>query len=209
MTDVAGDLRSEPIEERVFSGGDVPIAADVSGPADGPPVLLLHGGGQTRNAWSRALVAGSRRGYRMVSADLRGHGDSGWSPSADYDLAAHAADIGAIAAELSSPPFLVGASLGGMASLTYSATGAPIAGLVLVDIAPSLNPAGAERILAFMPQMPWRPIFPTARGLATLPDCCVISGSGTVDTTGTGTPGCSSGARSRALKRDCVRRRAP
>ena len=154
MTDLAGGSLAEPIEERIFSGGDVPIAADVSGPADGPPVLLLHGGGQTRNAWGRALVAGSRRGYRMVSADLRGHGDSGWSPSADYDLAAHAADIGAIAAELSSPPFLVGASLGGLASLTYAASGAPIAGLVLVDIAPSLNPAGTERILAFMHSAP-------------------------------------------------------
>ena len=150
----AGDPHAERIEERVFSGGEVPIAADLCGPADGPPVLLLHGGGQTRNAWGQALVTGARRGFRMVSADLRGHGDSGWSQSAEYDLTAHAADLGAVAAELASPPFLVGASLGGLASLAYAATGAPIAGLVLVDIAPTLNPAGAERILAFMHSAP-------------------------------------------------------
>ena len=134
--------------------GDVQIAADAAGPADAAPVILLHGGGQTRGAWGGALAEGARRGFHMISADLRGHGDSGWSPDADYGMAAHAADIAAIAATLPAAPFLVGASLGGMASLSYAARGHALAGLVLVDIAPTVNRAGTDKILAFMHSAP-------------------------------------------------------
>ncbi|HEY2750978.1 alpha/beta hydrolase [Phenylobacterium sp.] len=135
---------------RRFQSGDVQITADVAGPPDGAPVILLHGGGQTRGAWGRALAEGAQRGFRMISADLRGHGESGWSPAIDYSMAAHAADIRAVAGALSAPPFLVGASLGGMASLSYAAMGHPLAGLVMVDIAPTVNRVGTEKILAFM-----------------------------------------------------------
>ena len=145
---------SRSVEVRRFRSGDVEITADVAGPPDGAPVILLHGGGQTRGAWGAALGEGARRGFRMISADLRGHGESGWSPDADYRLSAHAGDIAAIAAACPAPPFLVGASLGGMASLSYAALGLPLAGLVLVDIAPSVNTAGTDKILAFMHSAP-------------------------------------------------------
>jgi pimeloyl-ACP methyl ester carboxylesterase len=137
-----------------FASGDVEITADVAGPSDGAPVILLHGGGQTRGAWGGALAEGARRGFRMISADLRGHGESAWSPGGDYSMAAHAADIAAIAAALPAPPFLVGASLGGMASLCYAAMDRPLAGLVMVDIAPTVNTAGTDKILAFMHSAP-------------------------------------------------------
>ena len=137
-----------------YQSGDVQITADLAGPPDGAPVILLHGGGQTRGAWGGALAEGARRGFRMISADLRGHGESGWSPTADYSMVAHAADISAIAATLPAPPFLVGASLGGMASLSYAAMGRRLAGLVMVDIAPTVNTAGTDRILAFMHSAP-------------------------------------------------------
>jgi pimeloyl-ACP methyl ester carboxylesterase len=143
-----------PVEVRRFQSGDVEIIADVAGPEDGAPVIMLHGGGQTRGAWGGALAEGGRRGFRMISADLRGHGESGWSPDADYGMAAHAADIGAIAGALSAPPFLVGASLGGMASLSYATMQRPLAGLVMVDIAPTVNTAGTDRIMAFMHSAP-------------------------------------------------------
>jgi len=137
-----------------YQSGDVQITADAAGPPDGAPVILLHGGGQTRGAWGMALAEGARRGFRMISADLRGHGESDWSPAADYSMAAHAADISAIADALPAPPFLVGASLGGMASLSYAATGRRLAGLVMVDIAPTVNTAGTDKILAFMHSAP-------------------------------------------------------
>lgn len=142
------------IEVRRFRNGDVEIAADLAGPLDGAPVVLLHGGGQTRNAWGGALREGARRGFRMFSADLRGHGDSSWSPGADYGMPDHAGDLAAIAGTLDRPPFLVGASMGGMVSLAYAAEGRPLAGLVMVDIAPTVNPAGTGRILDFMHSAP-------------------------------------------------------
>jgi pimeloyl-ACP methyl ester carboxylesterase len=145
---------SRSAEVRRFTNGDVEIIADVAGPADGAPVILLHGGGQTRGAWGGALAEGARRGFRMISADLRGHGESGWSPGADYGMAAHAGDIAAIAGAFEAPPFLVGASLGGMASLSYAAMGGRLAGLVMVDIAPTVNAAGTDKILAFMHSAP-------------------------------------------------------
>lgn len=137
-----------------FQSGDVEIVADVAGPPDGKPVILLHGGGQTRGAWGGALAEGARRGFYMISADLRGHGESGWSPTAEYGMDAHARDIRAIAGELLHAPFLVGASLGGMASLSYAALGHPLSGLVMVDIAPTVNTAGTSKILAFMHSAP-------------------------------------------------------
>ena len=145
---------SQSVQVGRFQSGDVQITADLAGPPDGAPVILLHGGGQTRGAWGGALAEGARRGFRVISADLRGHGESGWAPAADYSMAAHAADISAIASALPAPPFLVGASLGGMASLSYAAMGRPLAGLVMVDIAPTVNTAGTDKILVFMHSAP-------------------------------------------------------
>lgn len=144
----------EPVEVCRFQSGDVQIVADVAGPPDGSPVLLLHGGGQTRGAWRGALAEGARRGFRMISADLRGHGESGWSPAADYSLGAYVSDIRAIVSALPTPPFLVGASLGGSAGLSYAGEGHALAGLVMVDVAPTVNTAGTDKILAFMRSAP-------------------------------------------------------
>lgn len=145
---------SDTVQVCRFESGDLQITADVAGPADGAPVLLLHGGGQTRGAWGGAVAEGARRGFRMISADLRGHGESGWSPAADYSLTAYVSDIRAVAGALHAPPFLVGASLGGSASLSYAGGGHPLAGLVMVDVAPTVNIAGTDRILAFMRSAP-------------------------------------------------------
>lgn len=145
---------SPVVEVRRFQSGDVEIVADVAGPPGGAPVLLLHGGGQTRASWGGALVEGAKRGFLMVSADARGHGESGWSPGGAYGMTDHAADIAAVARALGRPPILVGASMGGMASLTYASLGHPLAGLVMVDIAPTVNPVGTSKILAFMHSAP-------------------------------------------------------
>ncbi len=148
------NANSPSIEVRHFQSGDVQLTADLAGPLDGALVLLLHGGGQTRGAWGGALVEGARRGFRMMSADLRGHGESGWSPSADYSIAAYASDIHAVVSVQSAPVFLVGASLGGTASLSYAGECHSLAGLVMVDVAPKVNSAGTDRILAFMQGSP-------------------------------------------------------
>jgi pimeloyl-ACP methyl ester carboxylesterase len=141
---------SEAVE--LPGSGGVRLRADVSGPSDGRPVVLLHGGGQTRHSWGSTVRLLGQRGWRAVAVDLRGHGESDWAPDGDYRLDAFAADIRSLAATLEAPPVLVGASLGGMASLVAVAEApAPVAsGLVLVDVAPRIESAGAERIGDFM-----------------------------------------------------------
>lgn len=128
------------------------LAADVEGDPDAPPVVLFHGGGQTRHAWGTTLqVLG--RSWRAYSVDLRGHGDSAWAPDGNYGLDAFAADVRAVARSLPQAPALVGASLGGIASLAAIAEteGPPLAiALVLVDVAPRIEAAGVSRIGDFM-----------------------------------------------------------
>nr|WP_231565070.1 alpha/beta fold hydrolase [Sphingomonas sp. Ant H11] len=46
-------------------------------------VLVAHGGGQTRHAWAKTAAALADRGWEVVTLDLRGHGESGWSPTGD------------------------------------------------------------------------------------------------------------------------------
>ena len=56
-------------------------------------VLLAHGGGQTRHAWAKTAAALADRGWEAVALDLRGHGDSGWSPTGDYQMERFAGDL--------------------------------------------------------------------------------------------------------------------
>ncbi len=141
--------------ERVYFGGrqGIRLAADAAGDPASPPVLLFHGGGQTRHAWGTTLQVLGSRGWRAYSVDLRGHGESAWADDGDYSLDAFSGDIRAIASALPRPPAIVGASLGGVAAMAAIAEqgGPPIASaLVLVDVAPTIEKAGAMRIGAFM-----------------------------------------------------------
>jgi pimeloyl-ACP methyl ester carboxylesterase len=134
------------------------LAADAYGPPDGPPVLLFHGGGQTRHSWDGTARLLGDAGWRATTVDLRGHGDSDWSPDGSYALDVFADDTRALATAAAAagpqPPVLVGASLGGLSSLVAIADApdpaAVARGLVLVDVAPRLEPEGISRIADFM-----------------------------------------------------------
>jgi pimeloyl-ACP methyl ester carboxylesterase len=142
------------METITLEGRDgIRLAADVEGEPDAPPVLLFHGGGQTRHAWGTTLKVLGESGWRAYSVDLRGHGESEWDPEGDYTMDAFAADIRILATAMPQPPALVGASLGGIASMAAigETDGPPIASaLVLVDVAPTIEMEGALRIGAFM-----------------------------------------------------------
>src|SRR5690242_13934330 len=144
-------LRMETVELVGRDGNR--LAADVEGDEGAPPVVLLHGGGQTRHSWGTTLRVLGHAGWHAFSVDLRGHGDSEWAADGDYTLDAFAGDVRAVARELGRPPALVGASLGGLASL--AAIGEHphehvASALVLVDVAPRTEAEGRERIGAFM-----------------------------------------------------------
>jgi pimeloyl-ACP methyl ester carboxylesterase len=128
----------------------VNLVADEAGPRDGPAVILLHGGGQTRHSWSGAMVALVGRGYRVVNFDARGHGDSDWSQAGRYSLDDRVGDLQTITSQLSVPFALVGASLGGATAIHAVAQGMEPAAVVLVDIVPRPEPVGIDRIVGFM-----------------------------------------------------------
>ena len=118
-------------------------------------VLLLHGGGQTRHSWQGTAEALARRGWRAISVDQRGHGESDWVEGGDYTFQAYSNDVAAIAGQIKkdsgSAPVLIGASLGGLAGLEASATDKDcLSALILVDITPFVRADGVERILGFM-----------------------------------------------------------
>lgn len=138
-----------------LEGAGVTLSADVAGPRDAQPIIFLHGGGQTRHSWKRALEQAARRGYHAISLDLRGHGDSDWSPEGSYSLQCFAGDLRAVIRTLDMPPVIVGASMGGLTGLIVAASPPPsVAALVLVDVAARLETTGTQEIGAFMTSAP-------------------------------------------------------
>ena len=152
MSDPAG---SELRRVRTEAGLSL-VLERFGGPSERPPVLLLHGGGQTRHSWSGTAGQLAARGYEAWTMDLRGHGDSDWAPDGDYTTDAMVEDLDAVCADIGRPPVLVGASMGGMVGLVSEGSLRPgrLQGLVLVDIATQLESAGVERIVGFMSAAP-------------------------------------------------------
>ena len=128
------------------------LVADVWGDDQDWPVLLMHGGGQTRHAWGSTAETLARKGWRAVSLDLRGHGDSEWALNGDYSFTAYAADCLAVIDRLGAPPVLIGASLGGVTAMLAEGASDRVvsSGLVIVDITHRSNPDGIRRIRDFM-----------------------------------------------------------
>jgi pimeloyl-ACP methyl ester carboxylesterase len=147
-------------DEVTYTGaGGVRLVGERWKPGAGHPpagiALLLHGGGQTRHSWHGTAARLAAHGWAAITVDARGHGDSQWAPDGDYSLDAFAGDLCAIAGTLDSAPVLIGASLGGMTALVGQGERPTLArALVLVDIVPRVEPAGRERIRAFMASAP-------------------------------------------------------
>jgi pimeloyl-ACP methyl ester carboxylesterase len=134
-----------------LEGFGLSLCADVGGDPGAPAVVLLPGAGQTRRAWRAAAKALVGEGYHVLSIDLRGHGESDWASDGDYSINAFVADLDLVTSSLTGPIVLVGASLSGIASLILAAEQPErIAGLVLVDVVPRMEPEGLGRIRAFM-----------------------------------------------------------
>ncbi len=134
----------------------VTLTGDAWGKPHGPLVLLQHGGGQTRHAWKAAGEALGQAGYHAIAFDARGHGDSDWSTDGTYSQDVMVEDLVCLIDALGGRrPVLVGASMGGGTSLVAAGEDRVDAtALVLVDIAPRIEPEGVEKIGAFMRQRP-------------------------------------------------------
>ena len=113
-----GALEPRPFE--VASDG-VQLAGEEVG--DGPPIVLLHGLTATRRYVVHGSLTLPRRGYRLVSYDARGHGES--SPALDeegYGYGELARDLAAVLAERcpDGPAVLCGHSMGCHTAVAYA-----------------------------------------------------------------------------------------
>lgn len=135
----------------VVTGG-VKVAADAMGPKDGQPVLLLHGGGQTRGSWRGTIDVLANLGYHVYALDLRGHGETSRSPDGQYTPDTYASDLMDVIRQIGSAAIVIGASLGGIVGLLTAGESGPstIKALVMVDVAARTNPYGVKRIRDFM-----------------------------------------------------------
>lgn len=121
----------------VRASDGVALIADVRGPQDGVPLVLLHGGGQSRHIWQIAAERFAALGYKSAVTDLRGHGDSDWSQNGNYQAERFVTDLLSLVEKLGSPAVLVGASFGGHISLlTASHSPSSVRALVLCDVTP-------------------------------------------------------------------------
>lgn len=137
------------------SRGGLRLAGEDRGDSAAPPIILLHGGGQTRAAWKATARHLAGAGWRAVALDQRGHGQSAWAPDHDYAIRRFAEDLLDVTAAFRQRPVVIGASLGGLAVMTAAAVAAeggeaPFAGAILVDVTPRLRQEGVEEVLSFM-----------------------------------------------------------
>jgi pimeloyl-ACP methyl ester carboxylesterase len=140
----------------------VNIATETWG--EGPAVYLLHGWGGTRRMWDRFVGPLTRAGYRAVTLDAAGHGDSGpgaYGPGRSL-LPDLIAALRAAARHHGPAHGVVAHSMGALAAAVAILDGLPAERMIL--IAPMPDPwsaiqvfAGAagvgERIQARMPRV--------------------------------------------------------
>lgn len=66
-----------PLEHRTLPVNGIELHAVLAGPADGEPVLLLHGFPEFWYGWRHQLGPLAQAGYRVIAPDLRGYNLSG------------------------------------------------------------------------------------------------------------------------------------
>jgi pimeloyl-ACP methyl ester carboxylesterase len=125
---------------------------DYPGRSDRPPIICIAG--LTRNARDFAPVAERLTGeWRVICVDLRGRGDSSYAKDPlTYVPLTYVQDIEALLANLGIDRFVAfGTSLGGIVTMLLAATSPHrLAGALLNDIGPVIEPAGVTRIRTYL-----------------------------------------------------------
>lgn len=118
----------------------------------GKPVLVcVHGlSGNAHNF--DALVPHLSSDYHVLSVDVRGRGDSQWGPPMEYTTPVYANDLAGMLDALEIERVsLIGTSMGGVISMVVAGSEPNrVERLVLNDIGPEIDPAGANRITSYM-----------------------------------------------------------
>jgi pimeloyl-ACP methyl ester carboxylesterase len=116
------------------------------GKADAPPIVCVHGYTSSADAFN-ALARHLKDRFHILAPDVRGHGESAWSPTAAYRYEDQAGDLAEFIRRLELDKFvLIGTSMGGIIAMTYAAENVDrLLGLVINDIGPDAE-AGTQRI---------------------------------------------------------------
>lgn len=109
-----------------------------AGPADGPPLLLIHGAWHGAWCWQgNYLDYFAQAGFHTHALDLLGHGDSPairamrWNRIRDY-----VDDAALTIADMPAPPIIIGHSMGGFIVQHLMARGVPLRGAGLLAALP-------------------------------------------------------------------------
>jgi pimeloyl-ACP methyl ester carboxylesterase len=118
------------------------------------PIVCVHGYTGSAVAFNGMARHFCNR-FRIVALDVRGHGESAWSPDGAYQYADQVSDLAAFVDHLGLARFtLIGTSMGGIISMAYAADHAErLARLVINDIGPDQE-AGSTRITQMVGSRP-------------------------------------------------------
>ena len=127
--------------------GDVTLFYRRFGKPGATPLVIVHGLSYFSYDWIDIATA-LAHDREVVALDLRGFGESTWSPSGDYGLRTFAQDIQALLDHLGwQQAILVGHSMGGRICLCTAAWFPErVAALVCVDFAPDVAAAGRANV---------------------------------------------------------------
>ena len=127
---------------------------DYPGRADRPPLVCMPG--LTRNARDFENLARRLAGeWRVICVEMRGRGESGYAKdSATYNPLQYVEDMAELFAQAGIERFVAfGTSLGGLMTMVMALTmGDRIAGALLNDVGPELDPEGLARIGTYVGQ---------------------------------------------------------
>lgn len=134
-----------------FEGGSVQLRWAEWGPANGKPVVCVHG--LTRNARDFDALAQhlAGQGRRVICVDVPGRGLSGWLPDGKlYAVPTYLAAMTPLLMGLGEYDW-VGTSMGGLIGMGLaSIPGVPMRRMVLNDIGPFVPVASLERIRTYL-----------------------------------------------------------
>lgn len=129
------------------------IEYSAMGAETGPPIICLHGLTRNHKDFRDIIDPLRRMGRKVIALDVRGRGLSDRDPNpSNYNPMIYVQDLMGIMAKLIIPrAVFIGTSMGGL-MIMILASFAPhaIAGAVLNDIGPEVDPAGLKRIQGYV-----------------------------------------------------------
>ena len=124
------------------------------GRAGMPVVVCVHGYTSSAQAFN-ALARHLQHRFHIIAMDVRGHGESAWSPTGAYDYTDQANDLAGFVDRLGLSRFaLIGTSMGGIIAMTYAGDhGDRLNAFIINDIGPDAE-AGSNRITGLVGARP-------------------------------------------------------